>query len=238
MRLGVVGYRGRCGSRIVEWAMAVGHRVTLRRGRGQDHLEELPEVLVDVSHPAALASSIAFAVEHRLPLIVGTSGVQREAQELASRVPDLPCVVLAPNLSVVNFAFRKLAQSFGHLLKALPARGEIVVLDRHPTTKKERPSATSELVRDTLLRTRAAESIEIVSIRGGPKVSTHQLLVTFGHRESVRLEHDVVDIAGASEGVGIVLEWLRKNAQRSGLVGIDEVFEDALQSASLEVTGQ
>ena len=62
-------------------------------------------------------------------------------------------------------------------------------------------------------------------MRAGAKVSTHEVLATFGHAETIRLEHNVVDASGALQGLAIALDWLCGKTPRKGLVDVDAIFE-------------
>src|SRR3954471_18199077 len=100
--LGVVGDRGRLGSRVATQAGELGHAVTLRAGRGY-WTGTVPDVLIDVSAPEMLPRTAEFCSDHRVPLLNAVSGLSESDRALLTELGrDVP-VLKADNLSFGHY---------------------------------------------------------------------------------------------------------------------------------------
>jgi 4-hydroxy-tetrahydrodipicolinate reductase len=208
----VVGALGRMGRALHEAALNDG-RVRWMGGldvREQPEigvvagLQRLPagvDAVVDLSHPAALSESVRLAVQSRVALVVGTTGLgaQHEAQlsEAARVIP----VLASPNLSVgVNVLFR-LA---GELARLLGPAYDLEIVEIHHNRKKDAPSGTAlrlvEVVaearegcrrvggREGLVGPRDPTEIGVHAVRAGDVVGEHRLIAA-GNDEVIELVH-------------------------------------------------
>lgn len=142
IRVAVVGATGRMGrlvSRLIdesgdfELAAGISSKGELSEMLGAD-------VVVDVSVPAASQKVVDFALEHRLKVLVGTSGWTGERLgALAARVGEDPAagVIIVPNFSLGSVLATRFA--------AMAARyfDSIEVVEAHGATKIDSPSGTA-----------------------------------------------------------------------------------------------
>ncbi len=152
------------------------------------------DVLIEFTTPAATLVNLEMAARHRVPMVIGTTGMTVEEREqvrgFASRMP----VVLAPNMSVgVNVLFKIVAEVAG----ILGDDYDVEILEAHHRLKKDAPSGTAvrlgEIVAAALDRDyrevavferqgftgeRTREEIGMQTLRAGDIVGDH--LVLFG----------------------------------------------------------
>ena len=182
------------GSRIVGRASAGGFFRDSDRG----------DVVIDFSRPELTARTLAFALEHRVALVVGTTGVdpvlQARIDEAAASIP----ICQAANFSIGVNVLLELA---GRAADALPESFEAEVFELHHRWKVDAPSGTAlELGRavahargldDVAPSARAggerkAGEIGYQVARGGDVVGEH-LLMFLGDGERIELAHRATD---------------------------------------------
>ena len=221
-KLGVAGASGRLGSRLVELARQAGWTVSLMVSRRAGwRIEAPPQVVVDVSHPDALSEVAAYCARESVALVSATSGLQErdllELRALAAKVP----VVRAANLSLGHYLQ---TEALAAVARALAGRGgvrgaEVRVVDRHPATKHDRPSATA-IQLAALWRDHGGEAV-VESLRHGLPVADHQVGWAFEGEELV-IEHRVLDRAAAARGALAAASWAL--GRPPGLATMNDVY--------------
>ncbi len=162
------------------------------------------DVLIDFTTPEGTLKNTGYCADHRIPAVVGTTGMTGEQVEtlaaLANRVP----VVFAPNMSVgVNLLFRLAATAASVLGEGYDAE----IVETHHRMKKDAPSGTAIRLAETVAKARGRDlatsavyarhgiigerteaEIGIQTIRAGDIVGEHTLLLA-GPGERIELTH-------------------------------------------------
>ena len=164
-------------------------------------VQETPDVILDFSNPLVLDDMLSFALEHKTPVIICTTGFS-EAQVIRSRKPrkTIP-VFYSGNMSLgINLlielskmATRVLSDSF-----------DIEILEKHHNLKLDAPSGTAIMIADAISeeksdaqyvydrhayrKKREQNEIGIHSVRGGTIVGEHEVIFA-GHDEVVSIKH-------------------------------------------------
>jgi 4-hydroxy-tetrahydrodipicolinate reductase len=134
------------------------------------------DVVLDFSHADAIEGICRTALQHRQPLIIGTtghsSGQRRIIEETGKSLP----IVFASNFSVgVNALFsltRKAAEILG-------PEFDLEIVETHHRMKKDAPSGTARTLAEILKTARKLDGqVPIQSIREGQVVGDHT--VSFG----------------------------------------------------------
>lgn len=165
---------------------------------------ERGEVVIDFSSPAATLQHVAIAVQHKLAMVIGTTGFSAdESEEVRSRAQAVPCV-LSPNMSVgINLVFSLIAE----MARVLGDGYDIEVIEAHHRLKKDAPSGTAlkmaEILasatgrdldqvgvyaRKGLIGERKKGEIGIQTIRAGDIVGDHTVLFG-GMGERIEITH-------------------------------------------------
>ncbi|MBF5000864.1 hypothetical protein IRT45_27370 [Nocardia sp. BSTN01] len=191
----IVGSTGRLGSAVARECARCGLPIVAEVwSRGRRIGVERPDVVVDASSPAALDVTAELCRRTGSPLLycVSNPGSERLRllRELSAEIP----VALATNLSPLHWIQMRTAALAAQLAGAISDDMETTILDRHPTTKRDAPSGTARLLRETM-----GGHADITSVRYGPMVSDHHVVFTAGP-ETLELNHSVRDIRAAALG--------------------------------------
>ena len=65
-----------------------------------DHVEETVDVIIDFSHPSLLSSLLAYAKEHRVPIVLCTTGYTAEQVEDLKEASQQTAVFYSLNMSI------------------------------------------------------------------------------------------------------------------------------------------
>ena len=209
--LGVVGARGRLGSAVSSAATDLGWRIGLTADREAWAVSERPDAVVDASHRTAIADVVRFCAEHRVPLVHATSGLQHADDRLLTDLAGVVAVVRAPNLALGHHLQTEVLLRLAALMAERPdERCELSVAERHPTTKRDRLSATARALATTW-QGAGGEVASIDSVRGGLRVSDHTVTLVIGDEELV-VTHAVRSLSAPAVRAVQAAEWARTAA--------------------------
>ncbi|PWG61670.1 4-hydroxy-tetrahydrodipicolinate reductase [Sediminicurvatus halobius] len=195
------------------------------------------DVLIDFTLPAAFDTNLAAARAARVPITVGTTGLDgRQLGALETAAREIP-VVFAPNYSSgVTLACRLAALA----ARALGDEFDVEIIEAHHRHKVDAPSGTArrlgEVVAGALGRdldavacygreghtgARDAQTIGFQSIRGGDIVGEHTVLFA-GEGERIEITHRASSRRTFAGGAVRAACWLV--AQPPGRYGMEEVL--------------
>lgn len=192
------------------------------------------DVLIDFSIHSAFMRHLSLAKASKIPLVVGTTGINesdKRSLEEASRV--IP-IVFSPNMSVgVNLLFR-LTQIAA---KVLATDFDIEVLDIHHRHKKDSPSGTAQRIKEVLVETlnrkeedvvygrhgmypeREKKEIAVHTMRGGEVIGDHTVYF-LGPEERIEISHKAQDRKTFAVGAVRAGEFLRDKTK-----GLYDMFD-------------
>ncbi len=160
------------------------------------------DAIIDFSHPSALSGVLQYAKEHKLPVVVATTGLsQEQINSVNAASTDVP-VFFSANMSLGISLLAELAR------KAAAVLGEdfdVEILEKHHNQKIDAPSGTALLLADALKdalpyeaeytfdrhavrQKRDRKEIGFSSIRGGTIVGEHDVIFA-GRDEVLTLSH-------------------------------------------------
>jgi len=130
--------------------------------------------VIDFSSPTGFISCINFCIEHKLPLISGTTGLTKEHLSLISTAKKSIPILIASNMSLGIANLKYLIEE--HLLSInIPTKCRITEI--HHTKKKDFPSGTA------LEISRFLENMSVSKIDGPIEIQSHRIGNVFGiHR--------------------------------------------------------
>lgn len=171
-------------------------------GEGFELDQDEPDVLIDFSAPEALAKSIERAVAAKVPLVVGTTGLGPDSEQMcAVAAKSIPLLVSANT----SLGVALLADLVERAARVLGAGWDIEIAEAHHRNKADAPSGTALLLgeaaakgRGTTLEaergragtglSRGAGSIGFASLRGGTVAGDHDVMF-LGEDERLILSH-------------------------------------------------
>ncbi|MFD6105986.1 dihydrodipicolinate reductase C-terminal domain-containing protein [Nocardia salmonicida] len=214
----VIGSTGRLGSAIMRACADRSVPVTsTASSQGWQIGSGAPTVVIDASGPSACAATIDYCAETGAALLYCVSDPSAEQVERLRSLSDRVPVARASNLSPLHWIQARALQLSGRLAATLLPVVQVTVIERHPPTKKDAPSATARV-----LAAIPEQQTAIVSERFGPPVSDHRVLFTQGS-ETLEFAHSVRDLSLPAVGALVLATELAKSA--SGWFSTDELYE-------------
>lgn len=208
VRVLLIGAAGRMGKTISDLAKDDSGIEIVERCDLNDPIEPVMrncDVAIDFSHADAVVEICSAALQHRKPLVVGTTGHSKEQHKLIGDTARSLPIVFASNFSVgVNVLFwlaRKAAEQLGGDFDA-----EIV--ETHHKTKKDAPSGTAKTLADLLKAAKQMpREIPVQSIREGDVVGEHTVIFS-GPAERLELTHRAASREIFARGALRAARWI------------------------------
>lgn len=190
-----------------------------------------PDVLVDFTGPDAVRANIRIAVEHRIPSVIGTTGVipdELKSEDLQAREAGIG-ILVAPNFAIGAVLMMKFAEEAA---KYMPS---VEIIELHHDRKLDAPSGTSIITAEKIAGVRGEvaqgqqppargaehRSVRIHSVRL-PGLVAHQEVIFGGVGQTLTIRHDSLDRTSFMPGV---LLAVRKASEIRGLVyGLDKIL--------------
>jgi 4-hydroxy-tetrahydrodipicolinate reductase len=193
--------------------------------------------IVDFTVPKATVATAAFAGEHRLIHIIGTTGLTAADDARIAEAGRSAVIVKSGNMSLgVNL----LAALVRRVARTLDADFDIEILEMHHNKKVDAPSGTALMFgraaaegrnvdldarsargRDGITGARKPGDIGFASLRGGSVVGEHQVIFA-GPAERVELVHRAEDRMIFARGALKAALWAR--GQKPGVYSMADVL--------------
>jgi 4-hydroxy-tetrahydrodipicolinate reductase len=239
MNITVYGSKGKMGSLMVDLLKAQGHNVF-----GVDPMDPstllssgpTPEVVIDFSHFSQLTTLLSYTLEHKLPLVIATTGYSAEQEAKIVEASQSIPIFKSANYSYGIVVLRKLITE---AVKRLETDFDIEIIESHHNQKKDAPSGTAKLLVDTIQKAgalphpihlghptdepREPHSIGIHAIRGGTIVGDHTVLFA-GAQERITLTHQAESRAVFAHGAIKAAQFIIKQAP--GLYSMDDLVKE------------
>jgi 4-hydroxy-tetrahydrodipicolinate reductase len=176
----------------------------------EDVLAATVDVVIDFSTPDGVALSARWCARHRIPLVIGATGLDESQRALVDEAATRVGVVMASNFSIGAV----LAERFAAL--AAPYFESVEVIELHHDRKVDAPSGTSIATSRSIQSARSAaglgsivdptERLTIEGARGAdagggvrihsvrlPGLVAHQEILFGGPGEGLSIRHDTFD---------------------------------------------
>jgi 4-hydroxy-tetrahydrodipicolinate reductase len=184
---------------------------------------ELPmkncDVAIDFSNADAITEISAAALQHRKPLVIGTTGHSREQRRLIEETAQSLPVVFASNFSIgVNVLFWLTCKAAEQLGGDFDAE----IIETHHKMKKDAPSGTAKTLAEVLKASKKTQTeIPIQSIREGDVVGEHTVIFR-GPSERLELTHRAASREIFARGTLHAAKWIIN--QPPGLYSMQDVL--------------
>jgi 4-hydroxy-tetrahydrodipicolinate reductase len=197
------------------------------------------EVLVDFSSPDGLRASLDRAVSAGVPLLIGTTGLIDEHDELIADAARTIPILRAPNTSLGVALLADLTERAARVLG--PEQWDIEIVEAHHNRKADAPSGTALHLGDAADRGRGGDSphergrdgtdlkrqpgaIGFAAIRGGTVAGDHDVMF-LGPDERLILSHRAESRAIFARGALAAARFLR--GKSAGLYTMRDVIDAA-----------
>lgn len=189
MKVLLLGRHGKVGSVLGPALEEAGHELV--------ESAEDADAAVDFTRPEAVEENVRLCLEAGVPVVVGTTGFDRERVAELARRHELP-VFFAPNFALGAVLMMRFAEEAG---KVLP-HAEIVEL--HHETKLDAPSGTAKATAELLPGETPIHSVRL------PGLVAHQEVIFGGPGQTLTIRHDTTSREAFVPGVLLALEQLRE----------------------------
>ena len=206
MKLLIVGY-GKMGHLIDQMAQDLGMEVVGRVDEGRDEWAPA-DVAIDFTTADALVRNFPAYIERKLPVVIGTTGWSAHAlqfREQAERA-DLG-VVASANFSIGVNIFQLVVTEAARLMRQQPQYGAWIH-ELHHAAKRDAPSGTAILLRDSMTDAGFGRGIDMSSSRVGSIPGTHTVGFD-GPSDTIELTHAARDRRGFAGGALVAARWLQ-----------------------------
>lgn len=177
------------------------------------------DVIIEFSTPDALESHVKTALDFEIPFLSCVTGLSEKHHQLLQNASKRIPVLFAPNTSLGIVVLRKLAQLAA---KALGPNYDINILDIHHRHKKDSPSGTALMLKDSFDSSRP---LECTSLRAGGVYGDHTISFA-GENEVINIEHRALNRKLFAQGALDAAKWLKD--KKPGLYSMEDVVEITL----------
>ena len=196
------------------------------------------DVVIDFSHPSVLSSLLSYGMNHKVPLVLCTTGYSKEQVEELTQASQKTAIFYSRNMSLGINLMIELSK------KAAMVLGEsfdIEIVEKHHNQKIDAPSGTALMIADGISsvlkekpqyvydrhsyrKPRSKHEIGLSSIRGGTIVGEHDVIFA-GRDEVLTISHS----AQSKEvfAVGSVNAAVYLVGQQPGLYTMSDMLADA-----------
>ncbi len=180
--------------------IAINEKLPIHQVTNPEHFTDVADVIIDFSHPRAIKTILAYALEKSLPVVLCTTGYETSEVELIQEASKSIPIFLSANMSLGVNLVQILCQIATNVLKDY----DIEILEKHHSRKIDAPSGTALLLANAIrgvkkdmypVVDRSAKSqprnkneIGIQSIRGGNIVGEHEVMF-ISDEDEITIKH-------------------------------------------------
>ena len=195
------------------------------------------DVLVDCSHPSALADILEYAIPRGLPLVLCTTGYSDEQIAKVNAAAETLPIFRSANMSLGIALLSAIAAEVAGILGD---SYDVEILERHHRRKLDAPSGTALMLADSIRkaldnpveyvydrherrRERPRDEIGISAVRGGTIVGDHEIIFA-GTDEVIELKHSAQSRAVFAEGALRAAAYIASRTE-PGLYQMDDLMQ-------------
>jgi 4-hydroxy-tetrahydrodipicolinate reductase len=210
MKIALLGY-GKMGVLIEKLANDQGHPIVARFSQSQQKMEDLnqADIAIDFSHPSAVLDHVKLCCHVKKPLVIGTTGWEKELAEVKSLVnaASIGCLA-ASNFSIGVHLFQAIVREAAALFASQPLY-DVAAIEYHHNQKVDRPSGTALLLIEEIKRQMpyCSSSFQFESVRCGQIPGTHEIIFDSA-ADTITLTHQARNREGFAQGALLAAAWL------------------------------
>ncbi|MDO8527835.1 MAG: dihydrodipicolinate reductase C-terminal domain-containing protein [Deltaproteobacteria bacterium] len=216
----ICGATGRMGKLICQLAEQSAEWKITGKVDSKNPLEEVidsGDVIIDFSLPQATSGHLLLAARHQIPIVIGTTGLEKKQHAEMVQVTQLIPIVYSANMSVGMNVLCKLIEV---ATKKLGGTFDIEISETHHIHKKDQPSGTSKMM-GLVVEKVIGKKPPIESIREGEVIGEHTIV--FGSPfEHIALLHSALDRRVFAEGALTAARWIL--GKSPGLYSMQDVL--------------
>ncbi|QTA38782.1 4-hydroxy-tetrahydrodipicolinate reductase [Thermosipho ferrireducens] len=214
MNFGVVGYKGRMGTLIVQTFKEHKHNPVLLVDKEVLLEKDRPEVIVDFSQPEALELTLSLCEKYNVPLVLGTTALAKNHFKTLKDFSKKQPVVQSYNFSIGINLIAKILAEFSKNFE----EWDVELVEIHHSQKKDKPSGTAILLEKALKREIQKHSLRIGGIPG------EHLVIFANEGETITISHRAISRKAFALGALKAAEWVL--TRKSGFYTFSDVLKE------------
>ena len=218
MKIALVGY-GKMGQIIDQIAQSRGHEIVARLNEtpNEENLNE-PDVVVEFSSPDSAYDNIKFCLEHKIPVVCGTTGWldrKSEIEEICKR--ENAAFLYGSNFSLGVNLFFALNEKLAQLIYPFRENYQCQLEEIHHIHKLDAPSGTAISLAQGIIEHSNFEDwkldetqenrLGIRAIRESEVPGTHSVNYR-SEVDEIEIKHTAFNRKGFALGAVIAAEWI------------------------------
>ncbi|PWM46427.1 MAG: 4-hydroxy-tetrahydrodipicolinate reductase [Clostridiales bacterium] len=199
------------------------------------------DCLIDFSHPSLFDDVLTYATKYKVPTVVATTGLSKEAYKRMDVAADNIPLFVSANMSLgINLICELLKKAVPTLYKTY----DIEIVEKHHNRKLDAPSGTAIMLADAASKSvdeefdyiydrhsvrqkRNKMDIGFSSVRGGTIVGEHDVIFA-GDDEIITISHSAMSrrifANGALEAARFISE------KRTGIYSMEDLIKERLEN--------
>ena len=170
--------------------------------KSADEFDGKADVIIDFSHPNALAGLLRYSLKNKCPAVISTTGLSDEQKDAITEASNEVPLFFSGNMSLGINLLQELAYKTA---KVLGNGFDVEIVEMHHNQKIDAPSGTALMLADSVSSAmdeqpkyeynrqskrekRTKNEIGIHSVRGGTIVGEHEIIFA-GRDEIIKLSH-------------------------------------------------
>ena len=163
------------------------------------------DCLIDFTLPGPTLDHVRVCREKVVPMVIGTTGFDPQAEEVIRLAAEVIPIVFSPNMAVgVNLLFNIVRE----MAKVLGRDFNIKIDETHHVHKKDSPSGTAKMI-SSVIKKASGKDVPIEAFREGEVIGNHGIIFD-GEFETLEIRHNAksrdVFAAGALQAAKFVVD--------------------------------
>ena len=218
MKIALVGY-GKMGHIIDELATKKGHEIVARLNETPtaENLNS-PDVVIEFSNPEVAFNNIKICLEHKIPVICGTTGWLDQKPEIEKiALQNNTAFLYGSNFSLGVNLFFALNEKLADLMKDF-SEYSVQLEEIHHTQKKDAPSGTAISIAEGIIKNDPRfdawkleetqnKELGIFAIRENEVPGTHSVYYK-SDVDEIEIKHTAFNRNGFAVGAIVAAEWI------------------------------
>lgn len=219
MKIALVGY-GKMGKIIGELAAGKGHEIVAQLNESPT-LENLnnADVAIEFSNPEVAFDNIKFCLEHKIPVICGTTGwLERKPEIEKISIENNTAFLYGSNFSLGVNLFFALNEKLAQLMENF-GEYNVQLAEIHHTQKKDAPSGTAISLAEGIIKNNKkfqawkleetqGDELGIFALREDEVPGTHSISYK-SDVDEIEIKHTAFNRNGFALGAILAAEWIQ-----------------------------
>lgn len=250
MKIAIVGFYGKVGGSVAkavqennDFEVAFGVSRSAKEKDLKDGIRVFKDFkyvdidcdgIIDFSHRDNLSSMLDYAVNKKIPVIIGTTGLSENDEKIVEEASKNIPILLSHNtglgINIMIGILKKMAEELKEF--------DIEIIEKHHNRKEDSPSGTAKMLfdsmkearpelypqygRDPVLQKRNKDEVGFHSVRGGNIISDHDVIFA-GTDDVLTLSHQALTDTSFAKGALKGIKYLKK--QKNGLFSMEDVIK-------------